>query len=353
MPWQSPTLNQLAEQIRADMRGRLPEARPALRRALLRVIADVDAGAVHGLYGYLAWLAKQLIIDTAEEEWLERWASIWGIRRQGAVAAAGEILLTGTAGAQLLEGAELEHDSGVIVTLDVTVTLDGQGEATAAVTASEAGADGNLAAGETLRLVRAASGIDGEAMVGAEGLTGGADREDDERLRARLLDRIQRQPHGGNEADYVAWALEAHPDVTRAWVTPHQPDVGEVTVRFVCDDLADIIPTVEVVDAVQAHIDEERPVTARGFYAIAPDAAPLDFQIRLTPDTAEARQRVTDALDDYLAQAAEPNGTLYREPLSGVIFVAAGESRHEMPEPAADVTHTANQIAVLGTITWL
>ncbi|SDK32374.1 baseplate J/gp47 family protein [Billgrantia gudaonensis] len=353
MPWQSPTLNQLAEQIRADMRGRLPDAQPALRRALLRVVADVDAGAVHGLYGYLAWLAKQLIIDTAEDEWLERWASIWGIRRDSAVAAAGEILLTGTPGAQLLEGVELEHDSGVIVTLDETVTLNAQGEATGSVTATEAGSDGNLAAGETLRLVSAESGIDGEATVGSDGITGGAERESNERLRARLLDRIQRQPHGGNEDDYIMWAREAHPDVTRVWVYPHAPDVGEVTVRLVCDDLDDIIPTTEVIDAVKEHIDRERPVAARGFYAIAPAAAPLNFEIRLTPDTAEARARVTDALADYLAQAAEPGGTLYREPLSGVIYVAAGESRHEMPVPADDVTHTVNQIATLGTITWL
>lgn len=352
MPWQSPTLTELADQIRADMRGRLPDANPALRRAMLRVIADVDAGAVHGLYGYLAWLSKQLIIDTAEAEWLERWASIWRIYRQGEVVATGPVLLTGNPAAQLLAAEEFESD-GIRYTLDDTVTLDENGEATGDVTAVEAGDEGNLAAGETLRLVRAVSGIDGEATVGDDGITGGAEQESDERLRERLLERIQRQPHGGNADDYIMWVREAHPDITRVWVSRHQPDIGEVTVRFVCDDLADIIPSIAVVEAVDEYVDDVRPVTARGFYAVAPEASPLNLAIRLTPDTAAARSRVQAALDDFLGQTAEPGGTLYREQLSGVIYVAAGDSRHELDSPSTDVTHGVNDIPVRGAISWL
>jgi uncharacterized phage protein gp47/JayE len=352
MPWQSPTLTELADQIRADMRGRLPDANPALRRAMLRVIADVDAGAVHGLYGYLAWLAKQLIIDTAEAEWLERWASIWRIYRQGEVAATGPVLLNGNPGGQLLAGEEFEKD-GIRYTLDSTVTLDESGQATGDVIAVDAGDEANLAAGETLRLVRAVSGIDGEATVGVDGLTGGAEQERDDRLRERLLERIQRQPHGGNADDYIMWVREAHPDITRVWVSRHQPDIGEVTVRFVCDDLADIIPTTAVVEAVDEYVDDVRPVTARGFYAVAPEASPLNLAIRLTPDTAVARSRVQAALDDFLGQTAEPGGTLYREQLSGVIYVAAGDSRHELDSPSADVTHGVNDIPVRGAISWL
>lgn len=353
MPWQSPTLNQLAEQVRADLRGRLPEAKPELRRALLRVVADVDAGAVHGLYGYLAWLAKQLIIDTAEDEWLARWASVWGIYRLAEVAAAGAVELAGDVGAQLLAGTELQADSGAIYTLDETVTIDAQGVATANVTALDAGAAGNLDAGETLRLVSAVIGIDGEAIVSAEGISGGAERERDERLRERLLDRIQRQPHGGNANDYVRWAREAHPDVTRVWPYPHQPDDGELTLRLVCDELETIIPSAEVIDTVQQYIDGVRPVAVRNLYVFAPEPLPLNFDIRLTPDTADTRERVEEAIADFLAQTAAPGGTLYREQLSGVIYIAAGDSRHEMPVPAANVVLDANQIAVLGTITWL
>lgn len=353
MPWNSPSLTELAEGVRADIRGRVATARPELRRSLLRVIADVDAGTAHGLYGYLAWLAKQLMIDTADDEYLERWASIWRIERDAAVQAAGPVLVTGDAGAQVLQDSELEHDSGAVYRVDETVTLDAQGEAVLQLTAVEAGAGGNLDAGATLRFVEPVDGVDGEATVDAEGLTSGADQEDIERLRGRLLRRIRRQPHGGNEADYIEWVFEAHPDVTRAWVYPHKPDDGEVTVRLVCDDLEDIIPSDAVIEAVETYIDEERPVTARGFYAVKPEAKPLNPEIRLTPDSQEARDRVTSALKDFLTDVAKPGGTLYREQLSGVIYVAAGESRHELALPADDVEHAVNEIAVLGTPTWL
>ncbi|KMQ72831.1 baseplate J/gp47 family protein [Marinobacter subterrani] len=353
MPWNSPSLTELAEGVRADIRGRVSSARPELRRSLLRVIADVDAGVAHGLYGYLAWLAKQLMIDTADAEYLERWAGIWRIEREEAVSATGPVLLTGTSGAQVLQDTELEHDSGAVYTVDDTVTLDAQGNAVAQLTAVEPGASGNLDAGATLRFVEPVSGVNAEATVDTEGLTGGADQEDIERLRERLLERIRRQPHGGSEADYIGWALEAHPDVTRAWVYPHQPDEGEVSLRLVCDELANIIPTDAVIQAVETYIDGERPVAARGFYAVKPVAKPLDPSIRLTPDTQQARDRVSAALKDFLTDVAKPGGTLYREQLSGVIYVAAGDSRHELVMPDTDVVHAINEIAVLGTPTWL
>lgn len=352
MPWQSPSLEQIAERVRADIRARLPGAQPELRRSLLGVLALAEAGAVQGLYGYLDWQARQLFPDTAEAERLERWAGVWGLTRAAAVAATGDVTVTGSVGAELPAGTELESDAGETYTTDALATIDSAGQATVAVTAAAAGEAGNLAAGATLRLVSAVSGIDSEATVAAAGLSGGADAESDQRLRPRLLERIQRPPQGGSRDDYERWALEAHPDVTRAWVYPEETDPGTVTVRAVCDELADIIPTAEVIQALEDYIGAERPVTA-GVYVVAPVAVPLDLSIQLTPDTTEVRERVTDALADFLSRAAEPGGTLYREQLSGVIYVAAGESRHTLSAPAGDVTHTINEIATLGTITWL
>lgn len=80
MPFQRPTLPQLIERAAADIESRLPGTDPRLRRALLGVLARTHAGAVHGLYGALDWLARQIIPDTAEAEILDRWADWWGWR---------------------------------------------------------------------------------------------------------------------------------------------------------------------------------------------------------------------------------------------------------------------------------
>ena len=351
MPFERPTLNELKERIRADIRVRLPDAKPELRRSLEGVLADIESGAVHGLYGYLDWLARQLMMDTAEAEQLERWAGIWGITRSPATAAAGDVVFTGTNGATIPAGTAVQASDGTQYTTDAVGTIDA-GTATVAMTASETGVEGNQDAGTELTLVSPVTGIDSTATVDAGGLTGGADLETDSRLRERLLLRVRRPPHGGAKADYKQWALEAHPDVTRAFVYPHELGIGTVTVRIMTDDLVDPIPTQAVIDAVQAYIDERRPVTAE-VHVVAPVAVALDFTISITPDTAEVRDRIEEALKDHLRLKAEPGGTLYLSQLNGAIFVAAGESPHDLQAPIADQVYNTGEIAVMGAITWV
>lgn len=68
MPFERPSLGKLIARAQADMSGRLPGTDPLLRRNLVAIIARMSAGTAHGLYGYLDWLALQLMPDTAETE---------------------------------------------------------------------------------------------------------------------------------------------------------------------------------------------------------------------------------------------------------------------------------------------
>ncbi|MCY1365321.1 Baseplate J-like protein [compost metagenome] len=125
-----------------------------------------------------------------------------------------------------------------------------------------------------------------------------------------------------------------------------------MVVRVVCDNEPDLIPTQPVLDAVAAHIDVVRPVTAEVF-VVAPEAVPINFQIQLVPDTLLVRERVTDALRDLLRREAVPGGTILRSHISEAISTAIGESDHVLVAPAANVVHAAGEIAVFGGITWL
>ena len=82
MPFNRPPLDLLIARSAASMQSRLPGTDAVLRRSLSGIVARMSAGTEHGLYGYLDWLARQLMPDTAEEEHLERWASIWGVSRR-------------------------------------------------------------------------------------------------------------------------------------------------------------------------------------------------------------------------------------------------------------------------------
>lgn len=158
MSFTRPTLSELIEQARADIEARLPGADARLPVSVFDVLARIQAAGSHGLYGYLAWLAAQLFPDTAEAEYLERLASIWAVARKAASYAAGTVDFTGADGTDIPAGTTLRRSDGAEYTTDALVTI-AAGVASAAVTAVEAGAAGNLAAAATVNLVSPIAGI--------------------------------------------------------------------------------------------------------------------------------------------------------------------------------------------------
>lgn len=342
-----PTLAELVTRTRADLVSRL-SADDILRRADADVYARVLAGLAHGLYGYVDYLANQIIYDTAEAEFLARWASIWGVTRKPAAAATGSVTFAVSAGAVIQAGTLLQALDGVQyqTTADATVSAP---TATAPVAALVAAAAGNRSTGQTMTLVSPVAGVQSSATAGD--LVGGADLESDDDLRARLIDRIQQPPHGGDAHDYVTWALEVS-GVTRAWCFPLELGEGTVTVRFVRDDDASPIPDVGEVAAVQAYIDARRPVTA-AVTVVAPVAVSLDFSIAVAPNTTAVKDAVQAELSDLIAREAKPGGTIYLSHIRAAISAATGEDNYTMSAPSADVTNTAGNMTTLGTITWL
>lgn len=360
MPFERPTLTGLREQARDDFNASLPGADSRLRHSNLRVIGDVLAALVHGLYGYLDYQYRQLIVDTADGEHLERHAAIYDIARKAAAIASGDVTVTGTEGSAVPAGTDLQAANGGVFSVAASATIAG-GSATVAVEASNPGAAGNLDAGATLAFVAALAGVDATAVVAAGGLTGGADEESDTSLRARVLERIRTPPHGGSRADYVSWAREV-PGVTRAWVAPAEMGPGTVTVRFMMDTVraaqngipqGDGAPdyTGDLAD-VYEHIDGVRPVTA-DVYVAAPEAEPLDLTIAdLTPDTPEIRTAIEAELQALLLREAAPGATIHLSQIYEAVSIATGERHHRIASPASDKTHTAGQIAVPGTVTY-
>lgn len=342
-----PTLADLVTRTRADLVSRL-SADDILRRADAEVYARVLAGLAHGLYGYVDYLANQIIYDTAEAEYLARWASIWGVTRNPAAVATGSVTFTVSAGAVIPAGTLLHALDGVQyqTTADATVSAP---SASAPVASLVAAAAGNRTTGQTLTLVSPIAGVQSSATAGA--LVGGADLESDDDLRARLIARIQQPPHGGDANDYVAWALEVS-GVTRAWCYPLELGEGTVTVRFVRDDDASLIPDADEVAAVQAYINGLRPVTA-AVTVVAPVAVPLNLSIAVAPNTAAVQSAVQAELADLIARESKPGGTIYLSHIRSAISAAAGENNYTMSTPSADVTNTAGNMTTLGTITWL
>jgi uncharacterized phage protein gp47/JayE len=353
MSFTRPTLTELVTRVGNDFISRLSLVGPILRRSMVYVLSRVVAGAAHLLHGHLEFITLQIFPDTAEAEYMARHGALFGITRTAATYASGNVVFTGTNAVVIPAGTLVRRaDDGAEYETDADGTITG-GTVTIAVTASEAGEEANADEAATLNLVTPIAGVTSAATVASGGLDGGNDEESDEDLRARVLERMADQPHGGKETDYVAWAKEVA-GVTRAWVFPMELGEGTVTVRFVRDDDGDgaaIIPSAGEVTTVQEYIDELRPVTA-AVTVVAPTAVALDLEIALTPDTVAVRDAVEAELADLLRREAEPGGTILLSHIREAISIAEGETDHELIDPVADVTHTTGQIAILGTITW-
>jgi uncharacterized phage protein gp47/JayE len=353
MAFSRPTLKDLSNRMEADVASRLPGTDPKLRYSLLGILARVFAGAVHGLYGYLQWISKQVLPDTAEKEYLDRWSVIWNVLRKPAVSATGIVVCTGTNGSVIPAGTLLQRSDAVEFTTDADATIVA-GTVNASVTAVAGGVAGNTAAASNLNFVTPVAGVNSTAAVDGAGLIGGLDIESDDDLRARLLARIQQPAQGGAAHDYIAWALEMA-GVTRAWCYPLENGAGTVVVRFMMDDsYANGIPLAGDVTAVQNYIDARRPVAIaiNGFTAVAPVAVPINFTLTVSPNTQAVKDAVTAELKDLILRDSAPGGTIRISRIREAISLAADETDHVLTAPAANVTHTTNQIATMGTVTF-
>ena len=96
MPFETPSLPVLIKRTQSDLAG------DSLRQSDAQVLARTLGGAAYGLYGYLDWIAEQILPDKADESTLERIAALrLNQPRKPAQVASGSVSFTATAGAVL------------------------------------------------------------------------------------------------------------------------------------------------------------------------------------------------------------------------------------------------------------
>lgn len=408
MPFIRPTITEITERVEQDHVSRLGLETPLLRRAMVRVLSRVVAGAAHLLHGFLEFLSRQIFPDLAERAYLLRWGDLFGITLKAAEYAAGNVVVVGTNATAIPIDSRLTRADGTAYTVDAEVTVvtltawagttaytvgalrrnggnvyqcitagtsagsggptttatditdgtahwryiaAGSAAVLAAVTSELAGAEGNCEIGTAVSFESPIANVNAAATVGYGGLANGADEEDVEDYRARVIARMRNPPNGGSEADYVAWALEV-PGVTRAWCYPIEGGAGTVTVRFVRDDDASLIPDAGEVTAVASHIAPLRPVTAVVTVA-APIADALNFTLQIVPDTTATRTAVEAELRDMILRDSKPGETILLSHIETAIGNAEGITDFSIAAPAADVVHATGHMAVAGSFTYV
>jgi uncharacterized phage protein gp47/JayE len=341
MPYARKTLAQIRADAMADIAAALEGSDPLLRFAALKIIGVVLAGMTNEEYGYLDWIAKQTNPFTAEGEYLEAWGALKKVYRKDASSATLSATFTGVVGKPLDDGTPVDRSDGTAYTTSGTQIVVGT-SVTVAIVANIAGAAGNADPGTVVSLGVAVDGIQSTGSVTGV-VSSGADIEDQEEYRSRVLDAYQSPPQGGNRSDYVKWALDV-PGVTRAWCAPNGFGAGTVVVYFMLDDAQaahggfpqgtngvsqydqgpgglprDTPATGDQLVIADALVTEE-PVTAL-VYGCAPIKNTLSFVISgLSTSSTGTRTSIAAAIADVFFRNGDPRaGTINRSDINTAI----------------------------------
>lgn len=343
-----PSLPQLIATIRSDLLARFNED-VVLRRLDAEVYARVQAAAVHTLYGYLDYLARNVLPDQADPDWLVRHGTMKRCPRKAPTVASGFVRWQDVSGTpELPAGTVLQRDDQRTYTTTETVRAAG-GVLRAPVLADEAGRGGNGDDGIALRLTTPTGGLSSTGY--ADAIMGGEDIEPLEVWRGRIMERWFYTPQGGADHDYEIWAKEVA-GITRAWTFRHYQGVGTVGVMVATGDAAHPAPAPETVTAVREHIVPRAPVAGGGLFVFAATETVVPMTIALAKDTPEIRAAVIAELNSLFLRDGVPSGTIHLSRISEAISIAAGEYAHLLVVPTANIVLGEVNLPVLGDVTW-
>jgi uncharacterized phage protein gp47/JayE len=325
------------------------------RHSLLKIFASVEAGVYHQLLGDLDFLSKQIFPDTAEGAYLrEHWSM--KIAPLYAIAAIGEVLVTGQANKPVPSGVVFQAASGERYYLEKSYRLDANGQAVVTVKAENPGPQGNLAAGEKLSIVSAVPvGIDSGAVATGAGITGGTDAESDEEYLVRVLAMLRNPSRYGRKGDFALWARDASPEVSAAWEFKNFGVFGAVLVQVIKGNQMNGVYPVDNLAEVRNYIGDVAPPVL--FEVRTPDIIPVNPSAALPPqeDSQENRELAASRIKTYMQVVAYPGaritaGALRLAAIDGVtitdITVALGGST------AGIMPTTILEYPYIGEVSW-
>ena len=119
----SPTLQQITDRNRADVRTALPDVDPTIRGTFIGAFVDSASAREFELYQVIKQLQDQLFPQTATGEFLERWADYDGLSSLPATAADGDITVSGTVATNVPAGTEFRSAGDIVLSTLASINL--------------------------------------------------------------------------------------------------------------------------------------------------------------------------------------------------------------------------------------
>lgn len=358
MAWSIRSIDEASAAIRGAFRRFLPGTDTALKNNFVTITAKVLAGMSHEFELRMAYLARQIFARTASLPFLVLHGADVGIFRKPPSSAKGVII--GAGAASTIYPAGIRFVSGTSTYVSTSpAQADALGVVRFMVEAEGKGASLNRDAGGAMTL--SDPGLQptlGPAfVVGPDGLGGGADIEDIEDFRDRVLFRKASPPGAGKLTDYERIVRDV-PGVLKAWAYRRPLSPGYLVVYFLFKGRPDRIPTDGDVLVAQAALDAQRLIRIDRSVVAAPTPEPLNPIIgNLSTDSVAVRDGIAAAIDAVLYERAMPvppgeTFWLSRSWISEAVSQVTGEDSHVLLWPLDDLPYTNGRYPVIGEVTY-
>lgn len=270
MAYTAPTTTQISDQIVAGLEAILSQTIPLLPKAFSRVLAKVLAGVYVLLWHYAQFIFLQMFVRHCTNDEVQIGSKfLRPLTEHGRVLGVGDpvagtraelnvsITVTDQTGSLDAGKQLLRAETGVIYITAYPVELDAATVSAVVRAVSDpddnggVGAIGNLEADDVIRFISAEPKVARDVTVVSTAVEG-ADAEETEVYRGRVIDRRRNRPQGGAYTDYRAWGEEV---AGILHVYPYtSADAGEKDIYVESATEEDGIPTQAQLDAVEASI---------------------------------------------------------------------------------------------------
>lgn len=306
------------------------------------------ASQIYSLYVQADWVNRQCFPQTAQGEYLDHHAQLRALERKKAACAQGTVRFFGDAASTMeraIPAGTICMTPGLVrfETTRDAVIVAGASHVDVPVRAAEAGEAGNVIAGSVRCLAAAPVGITG--CTNPQAMTGGADEEEDEQLRARILDSFLRLPNGANSAFYEQGAL-SFDGVAAAVALPRNRGIGTVDVVVAATSG---VPEQGLINQLNEYFRERREIAVDVFVR-APETVPVDVSVQIeSGDMEQTALKVRQVLKEWFSGQRLGQNVL-RARLGSLIFSVDGVDNYTLTAPAADIVVDKTQLPVLGTV---
>jgi uncharacterized phage protein gp47/JayE len=240
-----------------------------------------------------------------------------------------------------------------------TITLTAS-YASVEVRSSETGQDKNLDSGAKLTLKSSIVGVDDDAYVQFDKISGGADEEDTESYRERVIDIYANPISNFNDANIIN-VVKSIPGNTKVWVFDATPVAGECEIYFIRANDPDIIPDpTELAEAKTEVLKiKTAPMLDSDVHVLAPTKVPVDFVFtELTPDSQSLRETIEERLEQFFKEVPNVSEDLSEDAYRSTIWQSKNELTGEfvqsftLTSPTGDITINDGELATFGSVTW-